>query len=83
MIDNKEIVLTGEEALVYLYGGQPIERLDKLRHRRFCEKAFTSTSPVQVHIHPPTSAAAYYPSAKVYYQVQEWMGQHGRLYPQE
>ena len=41
----------------------------------------TSIAPVQVHTLPPTSAAAKNRSARVYYQVQEWMG-HRALDPQ-
>ena len=70
-----EVQKAGEEALVCLYGGQPNEGLDKLRYDKFCEKVSTSTSPVQVHTLPPTAAAARYHSMRVYYQVQEWIGQ--------
>ncbi|KAA0201979.1 hypothetical protein HAZT_HAZT012060, partial [Hyalella azteca] len=48
----------GEEALVYLYGGQPNEGLYKLRYHKFCEKVSISASPVQVHTLPPTAAPA-------------------------
>jgi len=78
---KEEIHHAGEAALACLYGGQPVEGLDKLRHRKFCEKVSTSIAPVQVHTLPPTSAAAKNHSAKVYYQVQEWMG-HRELDPQ-
>ena len=77
---KEEIHHAGEEALVCLYGGQPNEGLDKLRHRKFCEKVSTSITQVQVHTLPPTSAAAKSHSARVYYQVQEWMG-HRALDP--
>lgn len=79
---KKKIHLAGEAALVCLYGGQPNEGLDKLRHRKFCDKVSTSIAPVQVHTLPPTSAAAKYHSARVYYQVQEWMG-HRTLDPEQ
>jgi len=78
---KEEIHHAGEAALPCLYGGQPDEGLDKLRHRKFCEKVSTSIAPVQVHTLPPTSAAAKNHSARVYYQVQEWMG-HLALDPQ-
>ena len=69
-VTKEEIHHAGEEALVCLYGGQPNEGLDKLRHRKFCEKVSTSITQVQVHTLPPTSAAAKSHSARVYYQVQ-------------
>ena len=77
-----EVHKAGEKAIACLYGGQPNESLDKLRHRKFCEKVSTSTSPVQVHTLPPTAAAARYHSMRVYYQVQEWIGQ-AELDPQQ
>ena len=70
---RQEVQHAGEAALVCLYGGSPDEELKRLRYRRFSEKVSTSTSPVQVQTLPPTSAAAQYHSARVYFQVQEWM----------
>ena len=51
---KEEIHHAGEAALACLYGGQPDEGLDKLRHRKFCEKVSTSIAPVQYtlcHLH--------------------------------
>jgi len=41
------ILKAGEKALVSLYGGEPTETLNTLRHRRFCEKTATGRSYVQ------------------------------------
>ncbi len=65
-----------------IYGSQPNEGLDKLRHRKVCEKVSTSITLVRVQTLPPTSAAAKHHSARVYYQVQEWMRRRA-LDPQE
>ncbi|WAR18899.1 hypothetical protein MAR_000737 [Mya arenaria] len=44
--------------LVTLYGGLPVEGLDLLRFRKYTTKFMSSSSQVQVHSLPPTSAAA-------------------------
>jgi 5'-3' exonuclease len=64
----------GERALVLLYNGSPKESLDELRYRLFCSKVAVGTTCVQVHTLPPTSAAARIHSLRVYFQVQEWLG---------
>ncbi|CAH3133198.1 unnamed protein product [Porites lobata] len=79
----EEIVAAGEKALCCLYGGRPNEGLDVLRYRRFCEKVATSNTTVQVQSLPPTSAAARYHSARVYLQVQQWMGRGKNLNPED
>ena len=50
---------------------------------RFYEKVPKSSSTVQLHSLPPTSAAASYHSARVYLQVQQWMGKGDDLGPEE
>ena len=52
-MSHNDIYLAGEEALVCLYGGQPGEKLDALRYRRFCKKTCTGNNCVQVHTLPP------------------------------
>ncbi|CAH3022720.1 unnamed protein product, partial [Porites evermanni] len=79
----EEIVAAGEKALCCLYGGRPNEGLDVLRYRRFCQKVATSNTTVQVQSLPPTSAAARYHSARVYLQVQQWMGRGKNLNPED
>ncbi|XP_053377818.1 uncharacterized protein LOC123527311 isoform X1 [Mercenaria mercenaria] len=69
-----DIVELGERALAILIDGDPYVRLDALRFRKFAAKVMTSTVFVQVHILPPTSAAAAYHSLRVYLQCRQWMG---------
>jgi hypothetical protein len=71
-----DIILAGEKALVTLYGGKPGDTLDALRYSRFCQKVASATSFLQPENLPPTSSAAQYHSKRVYYQVQEWKGNH-------
>ena len=78
----EEIVAAGEKALCSLYGGRPNEGLDVLRYRRFCENVATSNTTVQVQSLPPASAAARYHSARVYLQMQQWMGRGKNLNPE-
>ena len=78
-----DIMSAGEKALSCLYGGSRKEGLDELRYRRFREKIATRTSAVQVHTLPPPAAAAGYHSARVYFQVQEWMDKGSNFNPEE
>lgn len=78
-----EIIQAGEETLLSLYNGAPYEGLDNLRFRNFASKVMTSTTSVQVHSLPPTSAAASYHSMRTYLQVQEWTGNVYNLNPLE
>lgn len=71
---KEEIISAGETSLVILYSGKEDQPLDKLRYNIFCEKVAKSTSFVQPHTLPPTSAAAKYHSFRVYLQCQEWLG---------
>ena len=70
---KEAIIKAGEEAIICLYNGLPHEGLDHLRYRKFANKVMTSTTCVQVHTLPPTSAAASYHSLRVYLQIQEWV----------
>ena len=75
--------MSGEKALVSLYGGVQGEGLDKLRHKRFYERVSKTTSHVEPQSLPPTSSAAKFHSLRVYYQVMEWKGTAGDLKPEE
>ena len=59
-LKQPEVIKSGEEAICCLYNGSPSEVLDSLRFKRFANKVMTSTTFVQVHTVPPTSAAASY-----------------------
>lgn len=82
-VPREQVLSAGEEAITCLYGGRAGEGLDTLRHRRFCEKVSASTSSVQVHSLPPTSASASYHSARVYFQIHEWIDEQDGLDPEE
>ena len=69
---KKEVIESGEKALVCLHNGKSGKTLDCLRYRRYCRKVATNTSQVQPQNLPPTSAAATYHS--VCFQVQQWKG---------
>lgn len=69
-----ELIKAGEDLIIHLFGGVSFEGLDLLRFRKFATKVMTSTSCVQVHTLPPTSAAAAYHSQRVHLQVQTWIG---------
>ena len=66
------IIKAGEDLIVHVFGGVSLEGLDLLRFRKFASKVMTSTSCVQVHTLPPTSAAAAFHSQRVHLQVQTW-----------
>ncbi|VDI47139.1 Hypothetical predicted protein, partial [Mytilus galloprovincialis] len=71
-----DVCKAGEEALVNLYGGMPLEGLDILRWRKFTTKTMVlnRSSIVQVQTLPPTSDAAQFHSMRVYLQCQYWRG---------
>jgi hypothetical protein len=71
---REEVVTSGENAIVLLYGGVVYEGLDMLRFRKFSNKVLNTSNHVQVHTLPPTSAAAMYHSLRVYLQTQIWLG---------
>ena len=60
-----DLVSTCEMALFSLYGAHTGEGMDALRYRRFYERVSKGSTRVQLHIMPPTSAAASYHSARV------------------
>ena len=66
------IIKAGEDLIVHVFGGVSLEGLDLLHFRKFASKVMTSTSCVQVHTLPPTSAAAAFHSQQVHLQVQTW-----------
>ena len=69
-----DIIKAGEDLIIHLFGGVSVEGLDLLRFRKFANKVMASSSSVQVHTLPPTSAAAAFHSQRVYLQVQTWIG---------
>jgi len=68
------IIQAGEKSLVCMYGGTDQDDLDRLRVRKFKEKAVTSASSVKMQSLPPTRDAAKYHSLRVLYQVRVWKG---------
>ena len=63
-LNEEEIIMAGEKALVSLYGGSHGESIDDLRYRRFCENVSKTTEAVEPNSLPPTSAAANFHSLK-------------------
>ena len=80
-LEPEQVIDTGEEILVQLFGGIGGDSLDTLRFKMFCTKVARGTSFLHVHCLPPTSAAAKHHTCRVYLQVQEWAG--NSLDPQE
>ena len=78
-----EIVNAGEKLFVALFGGKECDELNMLKFRCFCKKLSLSSSMVQVHTLPPTSAATENHSKRVFLQVQEWLGKADQLNPEE
>ncbi|CAC5394797.1 unnamed protein product [Mytilus coruscus] len=73
---SKEVITkAGEEAIVILYGGIPLEGLDLLRWRKFTTKTVFVHRVVSVQVQslPPTSNAAQFYSLRVYLQCQYWL----------
>lgn len=68
------IVEAGQRALAILYDGKIDENLDMIRFKQFSKKVSTNKSAVLVNSLPPTSAAAKYHVLRVYFQVQQWLG---------
>ena len=78
---SKEISTAGEQALVILYNGTPVESLDSLRYKCFYEKVSMNTSCIHPQTLPPTLAAAKYHSLHVYFQILEWKGSGDKIRP--
>jgi hypothetical protein len=72
--DKNEISTRGEQALILLNNGIPLEGLDILRFRKFTQKVCTSKTSVQVETLPPTTAAFLYHTLRTYLQTQIWLG---------
>ncbi|KAL8598844.1 hypothetical protein ACOMHN_015423 [Nucella lapillus] len=69
----EKVIEAGEKMLIILYDGTA-KSLDELRFKMLCTKVATGIVFLKVHSLPPTSAAAKNHSLRVYYQVQEWLG---------
>ena len=69
-------MVAGENALLFLYGRKPGEKLDCMRYQRYCEKLATNSSQIQPQNLPLTSAAARHHSLRVYLQVKLWKGEN-------
>ena len=78
-----DVIVAGEKALIEVYKGQAVDKLDHLRLQRFHQKVGSSSSLVRPEVLPPTSAAAAYHSMRVYLQVQEWMGTGEHIKPED
>jgi len=76
---NDDIVQSGENALVIMYGGKPEDKLDSLRLMKFFQKVAGSVKCVTPETIPPTSAAMKFHSLRVYHQVQVWKGRRDIL----
>ena len=76
---QQDVILAGERSIICLYGGKADDSLDVLRYTRFCQKVASGSSLLQPENLPPTSSAAAFHSKRVYYQVQEWKGNHELL----
>ena len=72
--DQEIVTHIGERILSILYGGSSQCNLDAMRSVMFSSKVASSTSFIQIHSLPPTSAAAKFHSLRVYLQVQQWAG---------
>jgi hypothetical protein len=70
---SREVVTSGENAIVLLYRGVVYEGLDVLRFTIFFNKGLNALNHVQVHTLPPTSDAAMYYCLR-YLQTQSWLG---------
>lgn len=80
-VTKAKIIEAGESAVVHLYKGKRSEHLNSLRLQHFFDKVNSSTTCVQPHAIPPTSAAIKHHSLRVYMQVQEWKGTSEVLNP--
>ena len=81
-VSKDDINSAGEKALSCLCGSHSGEGLDVLRYRCFSEKVAKCMTSVQLNTLPPITAAASYHSARMYYQVKQWMGKADSLEPE-
>ena len=74
-MDKDELNYAGEKILIYLYKPRSTaSTLDQLRVESFKERVTNSKQVVDGKQLPPTSDSAKYHFYRVYYQVQEWLG---------
>lgn len=71
---QEAIINAGKEIIVSLYNGKADETLNKLRYRKFNEKTQRGASNISCKALPPTEAAAKFHCLRVFYTVQEWLG---------
>lgn len=64
----------GIRAIAILHDGKTDETLDALRFKQFSKKESLKKAAVLVNSLSPTTDAAKYHALRVYYQVQQWMG---------
>ena len=69
-----QIDKAGEAAFMVMYNGKKLDTLDGLRYKKYCDKVATSLTQVDPKSLPPTSAAAKFPSWRVFLQVNQWKG---------
>ena len=78
---HEEIARIGEKFLLALYGApKHCKSLDELRYLRYMQR-INKASTFHIKDLPPTSAAAAQHNYRVYFTVQEWMGNAGDLEP--
>lgn len=83
-VATKDVIISaGEAALVCLYNGNKDEKLDDLCYRHFHEKVSKNLRYIEAKSLPPASAAAKFHSLRVYYQVQQWLGNAENMDPEE
>jgi hypothetical protein len=73
---SKQVIFkVGEEVIVSLYGGLPLEGLDLCRWRKFTSKTMSVSRLVSIQVQslPPTSNAAQFHSLRGYLQCQYWL----------
>jgi hypothetical protein len=92
-MSKQAIIKAGEEVIVSLYDGLPLEGLDLCRWRKFTSQTMSVSRVVSVQVQslPPTSNAAQFHSLHVYLQCQYWLNktirdmdpdnQEGKLVP--
>lgn len=69
-----QIVDAGIRAITILHNGKINESLDALRFEQFSKKVSTNKSAVLVNSLCPSAGAAKYHVLRVYFQVQQWLG---------
>ena len=67
-----QIDKAGKAAFVVMSNGKKSDTLDSLQYKKYCDKVATSLTQVDPKSLPPTSAAAKFPSWRVFLQVNQW-----------